>query len=148
MIKWNWGTGIAVFLGLFITAIGTLLYFSLQQRTDLVTSDYYAKELVYQEMINRQVRARELGGRARLEIVDQELWLRFPQVLQGQVASAQIEMYCQNDQRLDFKLSYSDWAVSDLRLPGEKLARGKWIAKLWVDLAEDSLYYAPEIILP
>lgn len=147
-MKWNWGNSIALYLGLFIATIGFLLYLSLQQRNDLVTTDYYAKELAYQSEIDRQVRTRDLGLSARLEWSQEHLWLRLPESLHGQKGDLRLEMYCQNDERKDFSLRWEATEIQDLRLPSEKLSQGKWIAKVHLDTEGDALYFAPQIILP
>ena len=51
-MKWNWGTGLVVAMALFI---GFILYMVITMSTDkkfsfdLVTEEYYAKEMVYQK---------------------------------------------------------------------------------------------------
>ena len=44
-MKLNWGTGLAITLGIFILGMGTVTYKAMNQRHDLVTTDYYAKEI-------------------------------------------------------------------------------------------------------
>ena len=51
-MKFNWGWGIAIFLTLFISFIMYFVIYSFSNKTDLEYEDYYAKELVHQEVID------------------------------------------------------------------------------------------------
>ena len=62
-MKWNWGTGIVfVMLGF----ISFILYFVITMSTDekfshdLVTEDYYAKEIAYQNEIDAETNTQNL----------------------------------------------------------------------------------------
>ncbi len=48
----NWGKGIAIALILFVGFIVTLVTIIVSQDVDLVSEDYYAKEMSYQDEIN------------------------------------------------------------------------------------------------
>jgi hypothetical protein len=51
-MKIGWGTGIALLYGAFVVMIGVLVYSSMRQDFDLVSKDYYQKELVFQDIID------------------------------------------------------------------------------------------------
>ena len=55
-MKFNWGHGIVVTMGIAMSLILVLVYFSYQQTIDLVTEDYYPKQLVYENQIDKQNR--------------------------------------------------------------------------------------------
>ena len=59
-IQWNWGKGIAVVYILFV--IGTLSFvtFAFTQKVELVSNDYYAQEIDYQNRIEQTERANAL----------------------------------------------------------------------------------------
>ena len=52
-MKFNWGHGIAAFIGFFFIAIFSFIFFTLQFETNLVEEDYYPKEIAYQEKIDK-----------------------------------------------------------------------------------------------
>ena len=52
-MKFNWGTGITIFFLSFVVFMLFMAYKCFQTDFDLVTEDYYAKELVYQETIKK-----------------------------------------------------------------------------------------------
>ena len=59
-MKFNWGYKITVFYLVFIAGIMYLVIQSSRQKMDLVTTDYYAQELKYQDKIDQSKRAGEL----------------------------------------------------------------------------------------
>lgn len=147
-MKFNWGTGLAITLGIFIIGMGTVLYKAINQRHDLVTTDYYAKEIAYQETIEQKKNAAALDEKCALKVEDEELVLHFPSSLKGLNASAEIEMYSPTHAEKDFYLSFENWDVASLEIPKEKLSAGKWIAKVKLNTAGDDYYFETDILLP
>ena len=52
-MKINWGTGIAIFLAVYMLGIIGMVIFSFQEDVNLVSEDYYQKELEYEDQIQR-----------------------------------------------------------------------------------------------
>jgi len=48
----NWGKGIAIALTVFVLFIATLVTIIIRQKVDLVSEDYYAQEINYQQEID------------------------------------------------------------------------------------------------
>ena len=59
-MKLNWGHYIVITFTAFVLLIGFMVYRSFQHNNDLVADDYYAKELQFQDVIDRQKRANDL----------------------------------------------------------------------------------------
>ena len=74
----NWGYKILVVYIVFVLAILFMVFKSSMQKTDLVTTDYYAKELKYQQKIDEIKRADALSAPVKYEIKDNELIIVFP----------------------------------------------------------------------
>lgn len=146
-MKFNWGTGLALTLGIFIIGMGIVLYKALNQRHDLVTTDYYQQELAYQNTIDGKRNAQELSGTCELKVRDQELYIDFPEDLKGETADLEITMYYPTKAELDFELKEEAWTVGSLAVPGDKLAGGKWIAKIRMNLGDKDYYFEPQIVL-
>ena len=60
-IKWNWGTGILLSIIVFMAILIGIVYVFMNQDVDLVTKDYYGKELRYQDQINKINNTSESG---------------------------------------------------------------------------------------
>jgi len=56
-MKFTWGHGILITLALIVIGFSTALIRSFDNEHQLVTDDYYAKELAFQEQIDKQSRA-------------------------------------------------------------------------------------------
>lgn len=146
--KFNWGTGLALVLALFIGAMTLVMVKASKHNNDLVTSDYYVRELAYQETIERKRNALALSGSCSLKVVQGKIQLQFPQELIGQTAQAHIELYCQTDARKDFTLKEENWTVAHIHLPTQKMTTGKWIAKVTLDTEASQYYFDPSIVIP
>lgn len=147
-MKLNWGTGLVIVLAFFIIGMGTVTYKAMNQRHDLVTTDYYQKEIAYQGTIDAKKNAESLGENCRFETVDGKLNLLFPEALAGQSATAEIELYYPTMAERDFSISKADWAIQGLEIPEEKLASGKWIAKVALNAEGKDYYFETETLLP
>jgi len=147
-MKFNWGTGLAITLGIFILGMGTVLYKAVNQRHDLVTTDYYAKELAYQQKIEQKKNASALKGKCTLKVEDEGLMLHFPSILNGLAAAAEIEMYSPTHAEKDFNLSFENWTVASLIIPEDQLSAGKWIAKIHLNTDSTDYYFETDYLLP
>lgn len=59
---WHWGTKAALIYGLFATGTLTMVGIAINQRTDLVTPDYYARALRQDERMAATANAQALGA--------------------------------------------------------------------------------------
>ena len=81
-MKINWGTGIVL---AFIGFISFILYFVVRMSTDdsanhdLVTEEYYKKELSYQQEIDASKTATEMDANLKVEKTDKGLVVYFPE---------------------------------------------------------------------
>lgn len=146
-MKFNWGTGIVIFLGAFVITIGVVLYNSVQQRHDLVTTDYYQQELAYQSTIDGKRNAAALAETCLLSVQDQKLLLKFPEELQGKSGNLSVTMYFPTQAEKDFELSEETWTIADYKIPGDKISAGKWIAKVRLEIEGKPYYFEPSIVL-
>lgn len=97
-MKWNWGWGVAVLYGSFVLLIGVMVLISAMQDVDLVAPDYYARELRFEETIQKTKRAAVVPIDWTLS--DRMIVLTFPEP----VSSGTIHVYRPSDSRLDFHL--------------------------------------------
>ncbi len=65
-MKFNWGYKIVLVYSVFVAGILYLVVQSSRQQMDLVTDDYYAQEIRYQEKIDQSKRASALSEPIRL----------------------------------------------------------------------------------
>lgn len=146
-MKINWGTGLSIVLGIFIVGMGTVTYKALNQRHDLVTTDYYQKEIAYQGTIDASKNAADLGENCQFLINGDVVSLGFPSALLNKKGDLELELYYPTMAERDFKIEKKDWALEALALPEEKMAAGKWIAKVELTVDGKAYYFETETLL-
>lgn len=142
-MKMNWGTGIAIFLGLFIIFI---LYFVVristsEFETQLVTEDYYGAEMVYQREINAEENLKKLNGRITSRKSPEGLLIQMPADNDYSTVSGYVTMYRPSDNKLDFKMAIELGRSLSILVPKEKLVAGRWdIIMEWQQDGETYMY--------
>jgi hypothetical protein len=141
-IKFNWGTGIFIFIALFLLANAVVIYFSLQQKYDLVTEEYYPQGLEYQKQIDRFANANNLSGRLVVTEEGSDMVIQYPVELKGRDVVGQIVFFRPSDEKADFKDSIRFDTAMIQRIPIQKMMKGKYIAKFFWTM--DNKEYASE----
>ena len=106
----NWGYKILVVYVVFVAGIMLMVYKSSNEKMDLVTTDYYAKELKYQDKIDATSRANALSADIKFDISDKQIVLHFPKEFAGKKINGTAELYCPSDENKDIK---QDFLVED-----------------------------------
>ena len=77
-MKFNWGTGAFMLFGAFAIFMSGLAIFASLQRNELVTEDYYEKELEFKEVQKKQERTSKLSEQLDWEIGNDQFVINFP----------------------------------------------------------------------
>ncbi|MBK9358290.1 MAG: FixH family protein [Bacteroidales bacterium] len=128
--KFNWGTGIFMFIGLFLLSMAALIYFSLQERFDLVETEYYPQSLEYQKQIDRIAMTGKLSEKIMISQEQDLLKVKFPAELKGKEVKGLIYMFRPSDQDADFTDSIKTDTGMIQRIPIAELKAGRYIAKI------------------
>lgn len=127
-MKWNWGKGIVVGMLAFMSFI---LYFVIKMSTndayshDLVTEDYYAKEIAYQKEIDAETNTKKLKGKLTEKRTNDGWLVTFPSELKPSDIKGKIFLYRPSNQKLDFELPIV-LSSSNLLIPDKRLVSGRW----------------------
>jgi len=103
----NWGYKILFVYSAFVVGILFMVFKSSSQRFDLVTSDYYAKELKYQDKIDEMKRTSALSAPVSCELKDGNLVIVFPNDFSGKRLEGEAVLYCPSDQNRDQTKEFS-----------------------------------------
>ena len=103
----NWGNKIFLVFTVFVTGILFLVYESGSQKTDLVTTDYYNKELVYQHTIDARNNVSQLTDTVKYALADAGLTVVFPLDFTGKKIEGEAILYCPSDEAKDITHSFS-----------------------------------------
>ena len=79
MKKFNWGWGITLLYSGFVVFMVTLALKTTTIKDDLVTPDYYAKELQYQERLDRMKNSHDLKEQPTWQVNGNAVAIKFPQ---------------------------------------------------------------------
>ncbi|MDP5028358.1 MAG: FixH family protein [Flavobacterium sp.] len=127
-MKINWGTGIVIAFGLFITFI---LYFVFKVQSDstydneLVTEDYYKKESLVQGNIEKQQSANELVHKLLVKKSSDGITIIFPSDFDYSKINGKVSFYRPSSQKLDFEIPIS-LSNPHLLIPKSNLVGGLW----------------------
>jgi hypothetical protein len=102
----SWGYKILIVYAAFVAGILFLVFKSSRQKMDLVTTDYYAKELKYQEKIDETNRVNALSSPVTCEIKNNELVIFFPKDFSGKKLKGEAVLYCPSDEDKDAKQNF------------------------------------------
>lgn len=132
-IKINWGTGIFIFIALFLLLNAFVIYKSFQQRNDLVTEEYYPRGLEYQKQIDRFANANALSSKIEMREDGNDLLIVYPVELKGKDVKGKVIFFRPSDERADFTDSIHFDTAMIQRIGVSKMMKGKYIAKFfWI----------------
>ncbi|MEO9005440.1 MAG: FixH family protein [Ginsengibacter sp.] len=103
----SWGYKILMVIVVFVCGILFLVYQSSRRGSELVTTDYYEKELVYQNTIDAKSNVNNLGDTVVFHVVNDELSISFPRDFAGQKIDGQATLYYPSDQSKDMVHTFS-----------------------------------------
>jgi len=132
-IRFNWGTGIFIFMTLFLLVCFFVIYMSFQQRNDLVAEEYYPQGLEYQKQINRFANANGLTEKIQITEEPGGLVINYPSELKGKKVKGQVVFFRPSDENADFQDSIVFDTALIQKISVQKMLKGKYIAKFfWI----------------
>lgn len=138
-IKFNWGTGIFIFLMLFLAIFAYFIWFSFQQPLNLVDTNYYPKGLEYERQINKFKNSANLKNDISISQDSLNVFIEFP-ILAEKTIKGSILFYYPPDSRKDYKLQIELDKANRSVVPKNRLISGQKYNVL-VDWTADSLEY-------
>lgn len=99
-IKWNWGTGIALTYVVFVIAIMGFVISSSRKQIDLVSPDYYDKEITFQGQIEKMSATKNLVSSLKWKLLGDSIFLDFPEEIKGEIAG-EVRFFCPANARND-----------------------------------------------
>ena len=103
----NWGHKIIIVFAVFVAGMIFLVYKSSTQNIELVTQDYYGKELVYQQKIDEAKRTAMLSDTVVIKLVAQEIMISFPKDFKAQQITGEATLYVPANEKKDIQKQFS-----------------------------------------
>lgn len=128
-MKFNWGTGILIFLILFLAACAAFIIFAMRQDVNLVHKDYYEKGVDYTDQMNVISRSAEFNEKIQIDYNNENLLIGFEESLVANIDSGKVLLYRPSNSKQDvmFPMTISD---NSIKIPRENLISGRYILKL------------------
>lgn len=129
-MKFNWGTGILIFLIMFLMAAAFFIGFAMRQEVNLVHEDYYEKGVDYEAQMNAEARSVLFRDSLESHFEDQFLVLTLQGFREMKIDSGSVLLYRPSSKSLDLNLPF-DFSQGYLKVPGSELYSGRYIVKLY-----------------
>lgn len=139
-MKFTWGHGIVVALGLFISFILYLIFiFPIgKQNSELVTENYYEDELSYQKVIDAKNNAATLTSKPQYAQLPYGIRIAFPKDINNENAKIEYYLYRTNDKTQDKTGSVQLDADNSFLIPKNFMIPGSYTLKvLWAKDGKD-----------
>lgn len=127
-MKLNWGVSIAIFYVAFAATMVGMVIKSKTYDNALVTDDYYAKDLAYQQQYEKLANAKALSTDLTIGKVGNGVQLLFPK--ETQQPDGEIQFYRADDKSKDFTVKVSPDANGLQTVPVDQLTTGRWTVKV------------------
>jgi hypothetical protein len=128
-MKFNWGTGILIFLILFLLACAVFITFAMRQDVNLVHKDYYEKGVDYTEQMNVNARSAALTDSIQVLIKDDHLQVDFEESIVSKLDSGRVLLYRPSSSKMDVSLPMI-FTENCLNINKSNFASGRYILKL------------------
>lgn len=142
-----WPTSIAVFFALAIMFIISFIAFAVRQREDLVSADYYEREVRYQSQLDTMNRSQPIATQSvvTFEPAQQTIVITLP-AAQTQGAAGSIHLYRPSDARLDRELPLALNNEGIQRLDAKKMSDGLWKVRVkWITNGQE--YFVEQLVI-
>lgn len=128
-MKLNWGAGIAILYAGFVGMILLLVGMSASQKIDLVTDQYYAEELQFQDKINKIKLAKGLSDPLTWQVEEQGITIYFPKEFTADTLTGSVKLYCPSDNTKDrtFPITVKN---SEQRIAASDLKSGRYYLQI------------------
>ena len=128
-MKFNWGTGILIFLILFLVACAAFIIFAMRQDVNLVHKDYYEKGVDYTDKMNIDARSTQFEDKIQIDYNNEYLLIGFEDSLVASIDSGKVLLYRPSNSKQDalFPMTFFENVI---RIPKENLISGRYILKL------------------
>lgn len=145
-MKLNWGAGIAILYSGFVAMILVLVVMSTRQKIDLVTDNYYAEELRFQDKINKTARATRLTDPLTWEVDNNGIQIHYPASFSEKNLSGKISLYCPSDDSRDLSFQVDPAENNEQIIPASKIPDGRYYLQIdWKN--EEDTYWNEDLIV-
>ncbi|MFY7670222.1 FixH family protein [Tenacibaculum sp. MEBiC06402] len=147
-MKINWGTGIVIAIISFITFIMFMVVTMVSDKAynhDLVTDNYYQKELKYQDNIDASKNLNKLKNPLLVQKVSKGIEIIFPKDLSPEKIKGKVFLYRPSNKTLDSEIEINA-TQHPLIISDEVLVSGRWDIVIDFTYNNQKYFHKEEII--
>lgn len=142
----NWGHGITILTISFICFMTFLVVGAFRQNVDLVTENYYQKELEFQDRIDRKKNQQKLKGTIQCIQKDDEIQLQFPSEISPDSIQGALVLFCPSDAAKDVLLPVTVTNGMQ-RINKKQLSKGMYRLQLEYSSMGTNYYYEKDLMI-
>ncbi len=147
-MKLNWGHGIFIAIALSVMGLATLAYLTTRERVDLVTEEYYPKELEYDSEIQKMKNANSLNDRVKVMTMADTLFIKYPQSYNKERVEGDVHFYYPSNKAYDRHYSIEYSKKREQAFPLYMFKKGNYdVIISWKDQKKEYLH-KERIIIP
>lgn len=146
-LKWNWGHSIALAYGIFAASTVGFVVYAMEQRVDLVSTDYYEQSIALDAHRAAQANTRTLGSVFAIQQVtgSDQVTVQWPV---GMTASGAMTLYRPADATADRRVTIAPNAQGTQTISLAGLAAGRWVLKIEWSSGNRTFYAEREVLAP
>ena len=145
-MKFNWGTGAFMLFGGFAIFMTCLAIFASMQSNELVTDDYYEKELEFEEVQKKQERTSQLSEQLLWKIEEGEFIVDFPNEITTEI-SGTITFFKPSSQKDDKSIEFKT-TLGNYKIDLAAYSSGMYKVKIDWESSGVEYYNEGEIVIP
>ena len=146
MLKLSWGKRIAMLYIGFVALIVVMITMSMRQKVELVSDDYYDRELAFQEKIDEMNNANALPEKIIHSITDNSFLIVFPSQFKTNVVEGEILFFRPSDASKDFKSAIQLDGDAKQLIDRKNLSKGMYKMQIYWK-ANGTAYFVEETIV-
>ncbi len=145
----KWGIGIVVLYSGFVLFMLTLVLFVTFQKIDLVSPDYYQKDLTHQSRIDATNRAEALLEKLKFAYLPKQnlLSIGFPKEHLLEDVTGQITLFRPSDASLDQIIKIAPNHSGQQQIKTQRLAKGLWKVTIEWQASGDEYFFSETVYI-
>lgn len=146
-MKISWGYRV---MFLYVGFAGLIIYFvtrSMNEKVDLVTPDYYAQELKFQDKIESINRNNELSSALSIDYSDAGIVITYPTDLQNKTITGAINIFRPSDKSKDQSIEISPDKEMKQIINTTSLSKGMYRIKVDYEVEGAGYYSEKQIVI-
>ncbi|MCX6310559.1 MAG: FixH family protein [Bacteroidetes bacterium] len=144
----NWGTRIVILYVAFVAMISFMVIRTMYEDVDLVSNDYYQKELKFQQQIDRTQESQKLVEQPQAKIENGAVKIKFPEVIGKEHLTGNINFYRPNDSSKDLAFTVQTDSTGSQSIPTTKMQKGIYNLQLTWEASGKNYYNELSIYVP